>query len=74
MLSINQYGFSPCSGEFDDDIEAMTFTKGKVEGLIAHEQYEIETRGGVSSIMWLSFVQVDNVTGIKLNDLYFCGS
>ena len=56
MLSINQYGFSPCSGEFDDDIEAMTFTKGKVEGLIAHEQYEIETRGGVSSIMWLSFV------------------
>ena len=39
------------SGEFDDDIEAMTFTKGKVEGLIAHEQYEIENRGGVSFVM-----------------------
>jgi len=38
------------SGEFDDDIEAMTFTKGKVEGLIAHEQYEIETRGGMCSL------------------------
>ena len=45
------YGFIGCSGEFDDDIEAMTFTKGKVEGLIAHEQYEIETRGG-----WLIYV------------------
>ena len=46
---------SPLSpGEFDDDIEAMTFTKGKVEGLIAHEQYEIETRGGMSIIVCVS--------------------
>ena len=34
-------------GEFDDDIEATTFTRGKIEGLIAHERYEFETRGGV---------------------------
>ena len=48
------YGSHLFPGEFDDDIEAMTFTKGKVEGLIAHEQYEIETRGGMSIIVCVS--------------------
>jgi len=40
-------------GEFDDDIEATTFTRGKIEGLIAHEKYEIETRGGMCLRMCL---------------------
>ncbi|XP_065900835.1 TBC1 domain family member 9-like isoform X2 [Dysidea avara] len=47
----------PTLCEFDDDIEATTFTRGKIEGLIAHERYEFETRG--ESLESIKFKEIE---------------